>query len=79
MVQEAGERIRERYGDVADEARERYEQAEEIVRSNPAQSVAAAFGFGLVIGLAFGIALRFALIGRRAGQLSDLRTNRCYT
>jgi len=58
MVQEAGERIRERYGDVADEARERFEQAEEMVRSNPGQSVAAAFGFGLVLGLAFGIALR---------------------
>ena len=54
----AGERIRESYGQVAEEARERYEMAEDVVRRNPMEAVAAAFGFGLVMGLAFGLALR---------------------
>jgi uncharacterized protein YjbJ (UPF0337 family) len=57
-VQGAGERMRESYGQVAEEARERYEMAEDVVRRNPMESVAAAFGFGLVMGLAFGLALR---------------------
>jgi uncharacterized protein YjbJ (UPF0337 family) len=57
-VQGAGERMREGYGQVAEGARERYEMAEDMVRQNPAESIAAAFGFGLVLGLAFGLALR---------------------
>jgi uncharacterized protein YjbJ (UPF0337 family) len=57
-VQGAGERIREGYGQVAEEARDRFERAEDIVRHNPAESIAAAFGFGLVLGLALGLALR---------------------
>ena len=56
--QGAGERIRDGYGQVADEARERYQVAEDLVRHNPAQSVAAAFGFGLVLGLFVGMAVR---------------------
>ena len=58
VAQGAGERIREGYGQVADEARERYEMAEDLVRHNPAQSVAAAFGLGIVVGLVVGMALR---------------------
>jgi ElaB/YqjD/DUF883 family membrane-anchored ribosome-binding protein len=32
--------------------------AEDMVRHNPAESVAAAFGVGLVVGLVVGVALR---------------------
>src|SRR5205085_6383595 len=31
-AQQAGERLRDRYGDVADQARERYDQAQDLVR-----------------------------------------------
>jgi uncharacterized protein YjbJ (UPF0337 family) len=58
MVQGAGERMRESYGQVAEGARERFDQAQDLVRHNPAESVAVAFGVGLVVGLAFGLALR---------------------
>jgi uncharacterized protein YjbJ (UPF0337 family) len=57
-VQHAGGRIRDGYGQIADEARERFELAEDMVRHNPAESVAAAFGVGLVVGLVVGLALR---------------------
>lgn len=42
----------------ADLARVRYDQVQELVRTNPAQAVAAAFGFGLVAGLIVASALR---------------------
>jgi len=54
----AGDRLREGYGQVGDMARQRYEMAEDTVRRNPGQSVAAAFGFGLVLGVVVGLALR---------------------
>jgi len=57
-AQQAGGRLREHYGDMTDAARERYDRAQDMVRHNPAQSVAAAFGVGLVAGLIVGLALR---------------------
>ena len=54
----AGDRLREGYGQVSEQVRERYESAEDLVRHNPSQSVAAAFGVGLVAGLIVGLALR---------------------
>ena len=44
--------------DLADQARDRYDTAQDLVRHNPSQSVAAAFGIGLVAGLVVGLALR---------------------
>jgi len=58
FAQQAGDRLRDRYGDIADQARDRYDQAQDIVRQNPSQSLAAAFGVGLVAGLIVGLALR---------------------
>jgi uncharacterized protein YjbJ (UPF0337 family) len=58
FAHQAGGRIRENYENVAGQARERYEQAEDLVRHNPGQSVAAAFGIGIVAGLIVGLALR---------------------
>jgi uncharacterized protein YjbJ (UPF0337 family) len=57
-AQQTGDRLRDRYGDFADSARDRYDSAQEVVRHNPSQSVAAAFGIGLVAGLVVGLALR---------------------
>jgi uncharacterized protein YjbJ (UPF0337 family) len=58
FAQQAGERLRDRYGDLADQARDRFDYAQDMVRHNPSQSVAAAFGVGLVAGLIVGLALR---------------------
>jgi ElaB/YqjD/DUF883 family membrane-anchored ribosome-binding protein len=57
-AQQAGERFRERYGDITDQARERFDSARDVVRENPSQSLAAAFGVGLLAGLIVGLALR---------------------
>jgi len=58
FAQQAGERLRDRYGDIADQARDQYDHAQDVVRQNPGQSLAAAFGIGLVAGLFVGLALR---------------------
>jgi len=55
---QATDRLREQYGQISDQARERFDSAQDVVRHNPAQSVAAAFGIGLVAGLIVGLALR---------------------
>jgi len=57
-AQQAGDRLRDRYGDLADQARDRYDLAQDHIRHNPGQSVATAFGVGLVAGLIVGLALR---------------------
>lgn len=57
-AQHAGERLRDNYGQVSDQAREGYERAQDLVRHNPGQSVVAAFGIGIVAGLIVGLALR---------------------
>jgi len=58
VASDAGERFRDGYGQASEFARERFERAEDLVRHKPAQSVAAAFGIGLVVGLVVGIAVR---------------------
>jgi len=58
FAQQAGNRLRQGYGQVSDRARERYEMAEDVVRHNPGPSVATAFGVGLVVGVVVGLALR---------------------
>jgi uncharacterized protein YjbJ (UPF0337 family) len=58
FAQQAGDRLRDRYGDLADQARDRLDTAQDVVRHNPGQSVAAAFGVGLLAGLIVGLALR---------------------
>ncbi len=54
----ATDRLKDGYGQVNDFAKERYEMAEDLVRHKPGQSVAAAFGLGLALGLVIGIAVR---------------------
>jgi len=58
FAQQAGDRLRDRYGDIADQARDRYDLVQDHVRHNPGQSVATAFGIGIVAGLIVGLALR---------------------
>jgi len=58
FAQQTGDRLRDRYGDLSDQARDRLDMAQDVVRHNPSQSVAAAFGVGLVAGLVVGLALR---------------------
>ena len=43
---------------VSDRLRERYENAESVVRHHPTETVVVAFGIGLVAGLIAGLALR---------------------
>jgi len=57
-AQQAGERLREGYGQFADRTHEGYDRAQDLVRHNPGQSVAAAFGVGIVAGIIVGLALR---------------------
>jgi len=57
-AQQAGDRLRDQYGHLADQARDRFDSAQDVVRHNPGQSVAAAFGVGLVVGVVVGLALR---------------------
>jgi len=69
FAQNAGDRLRDQYGHLSDqarmqygqwaeEARDRYASAQDVVRHNPGQSVAAAFGVGLVVGVVVGLAIR---------------------
>lgn len=58
FAQHAGDKLRDQYGNLADQAREGLDQAHDVVRHNPGQSVAAAFGVGIVVGLVVGIALK---------------------
>ena len=58
FAQTAGDRFKDQYGNLSEEAKQRLDQASDVVRHNPAQSVAAAFGVGLVAGLIVGLALR---------------------
>ena len=58
FAHQAGDRFRDQYGNLSEQAREKFEYSQDIVRHNPAQSIAAAFGVGLVAGLVVGLALR---------------------
>ncbi len=44
----AGDRFRDQYGNFTEGARERFDATQDLVRHNPTQSIAAAFGVGLV-------------------------------
>ena len=58
FAHQASDRFRDQYGNMTEQARERFDATQDLVRQNPAQSVAAAFGIGLVAGLIVGLALR---------------------
>ncbi|QEH37430.1 hypothetical protein OJF2_60210 [Aquisphaera giovannonii] len=53
-AQDMSHRLRDHYGDVAEQAREGYYQAREYVGQAPMQWVAVAFGVGLLAGMLMG-------------------------
>jgi uncharacterized protein YjbJ (UPF0337 family) len=54
---QAGEKIRDVAEQVRDRTMETYEEAQEVFRRRPAESVAAAFGTGLVLGVLVGLVI----------------------
>jgi len=54
----ASERLREHYSELSGQARERYDQAYEVVQHNPIQWVGIAFGVGVLVGLLLAPAVR---------------------
>jgi len=57
-VEDAAERIQERGRQAVESFRDSYEEAEEIVRRRPTESVAVCFGVGVFVGLLVGLSLR---------------------
>ena len=55
---DAASRVREGYEQVSDRMREGYERVGAQVRENPAQSMIAVFGMGVIAGVALGLMLR---------------------
>lgn len=53
----ATEKVREQYDDMAESVRAGYEEAEDMVRRKPVESVAVAFGAGIVTGVLVGLLL----------------------
>jgi uncharacterized protein YjbJ (UPF0337 family) len=58
VANRAAESAQDSFGQVADSVRDRYSDAEDFVRTKPAESMAVAFGAGLLAGLVFGLILR---------------------
>lgn len=58
VTQRAVSSVQETYGNVSDQMRDRYGDVEEMVRTRPAESVAVAFGAGLLAGVIVGLVLR---------------------
>lgn len=57
-VDQAGERLRGAADQVREQAAETYEDAQELFRRRPAESVAVAFGTGLLVGVIVGLVVR---------------------
>lgn len=55
---QASEAVHAGYQQVADSVRTGYEQAEGMVRSRPGESVAVAFGAGIITGVVLGLVLK---------------------
>lgn len=52
------EQARDRYNRISDQFGEQYEMSRDLIRDHPAQSVATAFGLGIVLGIVVGVAIR---------------------
>ena len=58
FAQNVAPKLRDQYGQLADGTREKLGQAGSIVQHNPAQSVAVAFGVGILAGVLVGLSVR---------------------
>jgi uncharacterized protein YjbJ (UPF0337 family) len=54
----AGDQVREGYNRISDQLGRHYEASQDLVRENPARTVATAFGVGVLLGVVVGLALR---------------------
>jgi len=54
----ASEGMQDAYDNISQEIRSRYSDAEDVVRSKPAESLAVAFGAGLLAGVIVGLVLK---------------------
>jgi uncharacterized protein YjbJ (UPF0337 family) len=54
----ATDQVREGYNRISDQFGRQYEASQDLIRENPAGSVATAFGIGILIGVVIGMALR---------------------
>ena len=52
------DQVREGYNRISDQFGRRYEASQDMIRENPARTVATAFGVGVILGVVVGLALR---------------------
>jgi ElaB/YqjD/DUF883 family membrane-anchored ribosome-binding protein len=57
-AEQASEAFREQYDHAAESVRAGYERAGEMVRRSPVESVAVAFGAGIITGVVVGLMMR---------------------
>ncbi|RUL83896.1 CsbD family protein [Tautonia sociabilis] len=58
VAHSAAEHLRSGYDSARESLHERYDYAEDLVRTNPMQSVGTAFGVGVLVGVTLGLLLR---------------------
>ena len=54
----ASEQVRDGYNRISDQLGRRYEASQDLIRDKPAQTIATAFGVGVLLGVVVGLALR---------------------
>jgi len=54
----ATEQVRDGYNRISDQLGRQYESSQDMIRENPARTVATAFGVGVLLGVVVGLALR---------------------
>jgi uncharacterized protein YjbJ (UPF0337 family) len=54
----ASDQMRDGYNRISDQLGRRYEASQDLIRENPARTVATAFGVGVLLGVVVGLALR---------------------
>ena len=54
----ATDQVREGYNRISDQLSHQYDSSRELIRDNPARSVATAFGVGILLGVVVGLAVR---------------------
>jgi len=54
----ASDQVRDGYNRISEQLGRRYQTSEELIRENPARTVATAFGVGVLLGVVVGLALR---------------------